>query len=235
MVNSSDITRAIIAATKEQADILANEQAKNKLLSQCIENGTQFNFNAPVSSQKDVHLMFSEIQKLSEKDKLTIMRREVKFKKMMFSELPPDFVLFKQQNITAAKMFQNLLALHAVDPAHQETISMEDIYDVTDTLATLPALDPTISKAKRSGKLGQQSNLRALVDLEWPLCQKEFFIAFEGEGWRVCSSISHNETSNTLIAHQLEPIKTHANYDTGKLTGYTVRMRTLRHMSRKMS
>ena len=32
MVNSSDITRAIIAATKEQAVILAKEQAKNKLL-----------------------------------------------------------------------------------------------------------------------------------------------------------------------------------------------------------
>ena len=67
---------------------------------------------------------------------------------MMFSEIPPDFVLFKQQNITAAKMFQNLLASHAVDPAHQETISMADIYDVTDTLATLLALDPTTTKAK---------------------------------------------------------------------------------------
>ena len=121
--------------------------------------------------------MFSKIQKLSEKDKLTIMRREVKFKKMIFSELPWDFVLFKQQNITAAKIFQNLLALHAVDPAHQETISMEDIYDVTDTLATLLALDPTTTKAKRSGILRQQSDLGALVDLEWLLCEEEFFIA----------------------------------------------------------
>ena len=90
---------------------------------------------------------------------------------------------------------------------------MEDIYDVTDTLATFPALDPTITKAKRSGKLGQQSDLGALVDLEWPICEEEFFIALEEEGWRVCSSISHDETSNTLKAHQLEPIKTRAKYD----------------------
>ena len=112
-------------------------------------------------------------------------------------------------------MFQNLLALHAVDPAHQETISMEDIYDVTDTLATLPALDPTTTKAKRSGKLGQQSDLGALVDLEWPICEEEFFVALK-EGWCVCSSISHHETSNTLKAHQLEPIKTRTKYDAGK-------------------
>ena len=144
------------------------------------------------------------------------MRREDKFKKMMFSELPPDFVLFKQRNITAAKMFQNLLALHAVDSAHQETISMDDIYKVTDTLATLTALDPITTKAKRSGKLGQQSDLGALVDLEWLLCEEEIFIALEEKSWHVCSSISHDETSNTLKAHQLEPIKTRANYDTGK-------------------
>ena len=53
------------------------------------------------------------------------MRREIKFKKLMFSELPSDFILFKQYNITSANMFQNLLALHAVDLAHQDTISVE--------------------------------------------------------------------------------------------------------------
>ena len=91
---------------------------------------------------------------LSEKDKLTIMRGEIKFKKMMFSELPSNFVLFKQQNITAVKMFQNLLALHAVDVAYQATISVAGIYDITDTLASLQAIDPLTAKAKRGGKLG---------------------------------------------------------------------------------
>ena len=61
---------------------------------------------------------------------------------MVYSELPADFVLFKQYNISATKMYQNLLALHAVDPANQETISVEDIYEVTDALASLPSLEP---------------------------------------------------------------------------------------------
>ena len=62
-----DITRAKIAITDEQADKLAREQAKNKLLSQCIENGTQFNFNASVSSQKDVHPIFQKSKSLVKK------------------------------------------------------------------------------------------------------------------------------------------------------------------------
>ena len=135
---------------------------------------------------------------------------------MMFSELPPDFVLFKQQNITAAKMFQNLLALHAVDVAYQATISVAGIYDITDTLASLQAIDPLTAKAKRGGKLGQQSEIGALVDPEWPLCEKKFFIALEKKGWRVFSSVSHDEFSNTLKVHQFEPIKIHAKDDVRK-------------------
>ena len=69
-----------------------------------------------------------------------MMQKEVKFKKMVFSDLPSDFALFKQFGITASKMFQNLMALHAVDPANQEYISVEDIYEVTNILASLPSL-----------------------------------------------------------------------------------------------
>ena len=59
------------------------------------------------------------------------MRREAKFKKAMFSEMPTDFILFKQYNISAKQMYQNLLALHSVDSSHQEVVSVEDIYAVT--------------------------------------------------------------------------------------------------------
>ena len=55
---------------------------------------------------------------------------------------------FKQYNIIAAKMFQ-----HAIDPSYQERISVEGIYDVRNTLATHPALEPITRKPKR--KLGQ--------------------------------------------------------------------------------
>ena len=72
---------------------------------------------------------------------------------MVYSELPADFVLFKQYNITAAKMYQNLLALHAVDPANQETISVKDIYEVTDALASLRSLEPIKPSKKQTKKV----------------------------------------------------------------------------------
>ena len=93
-------------------------------------------------------MIFAKIQKLSEEDQLSLMRKEVKFKKMVFSELPADFVLFKQYNISASKMYQNLLALHAVNPANQETVSVQAIYEVTDVLASLPSLEPKNGKKK---------------------------------------------------------------------------------------
>ena len=81
--------------------------------------------------------MYNKIQKLNKQDQLLIMRREVKFKKLLFSELPSDYPLFKQYNITAKLMYQNLLALHVVDKSNQASISVEDIYEVTECL-TLP-------------------------------------------------------------------------------------------------
>ena len=93
-------------------------------------------------------MMFAKIQKLSEENQLSLMRKEVKLKKMVFSELPADFVLFKQNNISASKMYQNFLTLHVVNPANQETVSVKDIYEVTDALASLPSLEPK----KRSKK-----------------------------------------------------------------------------------
>ena len=46
-------------------------QSKNKLLSQCVRNGRDFKYNAPLSSEDDVNMMFAKIQKLSEKDQLS--------------------------------------------------------------------------------------------------------------------------------------------------------------------
>ena len=45
-----------------EADILAQEQVKDKLLYRYIENGRQIKYNAPESSQDDVNLMFTKIQ-----------------------------------------------------------------------------------------------------------------------------------------------------------------------------
>ena len=104
-----DIMKARISGTDTEADILAREQSKNKLIAQCGENGRKHNYNGPVTSQDDVNLMFAKIQKFSEQDKLSLMRKKIKVKKLIFSELPNDFVLFKQYNISSTKMYQNLL------------------------------------------------------------------------------------------------------------------------------
>ena len=95
--------------------------------------------------------MFAKIQKFSEQDKLSLMRKEIKIKKLIFSELPNDFVLFKQYNISSTKMYQNLLELHAVDSSNQETITVEDIYEGTNVLASNPILECTQS-SKKSAK-----------------------------------------------------------------------------------
>ena len=210
-----DITKAKISLTDELADTLAREQSKNKLLAQCVENGKKFKYNAPVASQDDVKLMFAKIQKLGEQDKLALMRKEIKFKKMVFSELPSDFALFKQFGITASKMFQNLMALHAVDPTNQEFISVEDIYEVTDVLASLASLHRPKANKKRQPQSAEVAQ-ETLADLEWPPQEEEFVVALEADGWRICCVISFDETSNTIIAHQLEPIKTRAKDDYGK-------------------
>ena len=63
-----------------------------------------------------------------EQDKLSLMRMGIKVKKLIFSELPNDLVLFKQYNIFSIKMYQNLLELHGVDSSNQEIITVKDIY-----------------------------------------------------------------------------------------------------------
>ena len=142
------------------------------------------------------------------------MRKEVKFKKLVFSELPPDFVLFKQYNITATQMYQNLLTLHAVDPVNQETISVEDIYEVTDTLASLPSLSAS-TKTRRKSKPKQVSG-EPLADLEWPPLEDEFVITLDEQGWNVSSIVSFMKATNSVKAQHLEPIKSRAKDNVGK-------------------
>ena len=111
---------------------------------------------------------------MNEQDQLSIMRREIKFKKLIFSELPSDFVLFKQNNISAKQMYQNLLALHSVDACNQEVISVEDIYEITDSLDSL-----SVGKPQKKSKVAQQPEEKA--DLEWPP-QEEFLITLDETG-----------------------------------------------------
>ena len=63
------------------------------------------------------------------------MRRVIRFKNLQILDLLYDFVLSKQYNISAKQV-------HSVDGSNQETIMMEDIYAITDSLQTLSLPEP---------------------------------------------------------------------------------------------
>ena len=68
-----DIMKSKLSLTDAEADKLAREQSKNKLLAQCIENGKKHKYTAPLSSQADVKKCFDRIKKLSEKDQRSVL------------------------------------------------------------------------------------------------------------------------------------------------------------------
>ena len=67
-----------LALTDTEADKLARDTAKNKLISLCLQNGTKHKYIAPLSSQAEVKMCYDRIKILSEQDQLAILRREVK-------------------------------------------------------------------------------------------------------------------------------------------------------------
>ena len=95
-----DVVRSKLSLSNSGADKLAKEQSKNKLLFLCLEMAGNSSTMHPSH-----HKLYSQIHKHSEQDQLAVMRREIKFKKVVFSELPNDFVLFKQYNISAKQMY----------------------------------------------------------------------------------------------------------------------------------
>ena len=203
-----DIMKSKLLLTDAEADKLAREQSKNKLLAQCIENGKKHKYTAPLSSQADVRKCFDRIKKLSEKDQLSVLRLEVKFKKVMFSEMPSDFVYFKQFNISAKQMYKNLLALHAVDPTNQAIITVEDIYVASESAGVQSANKPAKQSRAPSGE--------PLGDFIWPMEEEDFVITLQEDGWTLGSVQSYNQQHNHISVQALSTLKPKAKDDKGK-------------------
>ena len=72
-----DVVRSKLSLSNSEADKLAKEQSKNKLLSLCLENGWKFKYNAPISSQEDLNKLYSQIHKPREQDQLAVMRNQI--------------------------------------------------------------------------------------------------------------------------------------------------------------
>ena len=152
--------RSLLSNTTPKTDLLVKEESKNKHLSLYLENNKNLGFNAPVSSQEDVKKMFKKIQKLSKEVQLSIMKREIKLKKLLFCELPPDYPLFRQYNIAPNFMFNNLLALHVVEESNQESISVKNIYEITKSLSF------PVSEQEKKVRALPETQAPAIADLE---------------------------------------------------------------------
>ena len=55
-----------------------------------------------------------------------------------------------------------------------------------------------------------------MTDLEWLPSEEEFIVSLEEGGWHFCSAIAYDKKSNSIKAHQLEPIKIRAKDDAEK-------------------
>ena len=153
MVNSSEITRTIIAATN--ADSLAKEQVKKELLSQWIENGKKFKFNASKGClsyglKKPNALWIKQVHHHE-----TRVQEDDIFRVILSAKIHP----IKREFQWKVSMMSGILWLPSTHPA-LEPISRNPkrklgIYDVRNTLATQyhPALKPITWNPKR--KLGQ--------------------------------------------------------------------------------
>ena len=129
----------------------------------------------------------------------------------MFSELPSDFVYFKQYNISSKQMYENLLALHSVDQFNQEVITVEDVYEATDLLDS-PAAQSQTKRKKSAAPTSAESEL----DFQWPLEEEEFVITLEEDGWNFGSVQSYNQEQDTICVQALTTLKTRAKDDVGK-------------------
>ena len=86
----------------------------------------------------------------------------------MFSEIPGDFVYFKQYNITAKQMYENLLALHTVDPKNQDVVTVEDVYIASES-AGFQAANKSVKRSRAPAEVPQ-------VKFIWPVEEEEFVI-----------------------------------------------------------
>ena len=110
---------------------------------------------------------YDRIKKLSEQDQLSILRKEVKLKKVMFSEMPSDFVYIQQYNITAKQIYENLLALYTTDPKNQDVVT-EDVY-ITSESAGIQAANKPAKRSKAPAEVPQREFI-------WPVEEEEFVI-----------------------------------------------------------
>ena len=112
-------------------------------------------------------------------------------------------------------MSSNRSTLHVVEDMNQVSISVEDIYEVTECL-TLP-----MGKQKRKTKGPSDDLVPSMADLEWPPEEEEFVIALDEQEWNLGSVQGYSQETNEVHVQILAKLKTRAKMIVGKLTGCT--------------
>ena len=105
-------------------------------------------------------------------------------------------------------MYENLLALHTVDPSDQEVITVEDVYVASESVGTQSAN----KQAKRS-RVPVEEPLR---DFNWPLQEEEFVVTLQEDGWNLASVQSYNQQHDSISVQALCTLKTRTKDDQGK-------------------
>ena len=81
-----------------------------------------------------------------------------------------------------------LLQLHSVDDSNQETVSVEDICEITESLASLGK--------NKTKKRNQPSEAQSEVDLTWRPHEDDFVITLDEQGWQLASVQGYNPESD---------------------------------------
>ena len=108
-------------------------------------------------------------------------------------------------------MLKNLLALHVAKESNQETISIEDIYDITESLL-LPA-----SKQNQRAKVPVNKVVTSYADFEWPPQEEEFVITLDEMEWNLGTVRGYLEEANKINVQLVETLRTRAKDDCGKV------------------
>ena len=122
-----------------------------------------------------------------------------------------DFILFKQYNLSLSKMYQNLLALHAVKSGRYLRGGYRWSWRIT-------FFSPSSSKSKikeKNPSPAVEPN-EAPANLKWTLPEDDFLVTLEDDGWRICFVVSFDDARNTIEVYELLSISTRAKGDTGK-------------------
>ena len=126
-------------------------------------------------------------------------------------------------------MYQNLLALHSVDNSNQEVISVEDIYEITDSLDKV-----YFDKQTKKSKTTTQAPDKTVADLQWPPQDEEFVVTLNEGGWALGSSQGYNEEQDAILVQSLVSLKTRVKDDQGRTYWVYPAEEMLDHYEKKM-